>query len=232
MEPASTLALVRQVETIAMLPCWAVMAAFDAPLPVPADGLFVHDAPVSWAARDGDAMRPEFNYLRDADYCSGASIMVPRTLFEQLGGFDTNFAPAYYEDTDLSWRGLSRGWRYRYVPEAVTRHIHAASTGEGTPTFQHYAERNRLVMLAKNAPAPMALQAAWRFALVTASYARRDIVRPLLGLHRPNVEQVRRRTLSFLGFLAMLPAILPERRRIRRAANVPDAAVVARLVPR
>jgi GT2 family glycosyltransferase len=163
-------------------------------------------------------------------WCGGSVLMRPAYLAD-VGLFDERFF-LYYEDTDLSWRGLSRGWRYRYVPEAVTRHIHAASTGEGTPTFQHYAERNRLVMLAKNAPAPMALRAAWRFALVTASYARRDIVRPVLGLHRPNVEQVRRRTLSLLGFLAMLPVILPERRRIRRAANVPDAAVVARLVPR
>jgi GT2 family glycosyltransferase len=163
-------------------------------------------------------------------WCGGSVLLRPAYLAD-VGLFDERFF-LYYEDTDLSWRGLSRGWRYRYVPEAVVRHVHAASTGEGTPTFQHYAERNRLVMLAKNAPAPLAFQAAWRFALVTASYARRDIVRPLLGLHRPNVEQVRRRAGSFLSFLRMLPSILPERRRIRRAATVPDAAVVARLVPR
>ena len=76
-------------------------------------------------------------------WCGGSVLMRPAYLAD-VGLFDERFF-LYYEDTDLSWRGLSRGWRYRYVPEAVTRHIHAASTGEGTPTFQHYAERNRLV---------------------------------------------------------------------------------------
>ena len=163
-------------------------------------------------------------------WCGGSVLLRPAYLAD-VGLFDESFF-LYYEDTDLSWRGLSRGWRYRYVPEAVVRHVHAASTGEGSFTFQYYAERNRLVMLAKNAPAAMAWHAAWRYALVTASYARRDLVRPVLGLHRPNVEQTRRRAVSFVGFLRMLPAILRERRRIRRAATVPDAAIVARLVPR
>jgi hypothetical protein len=163
-------------------------------------------------------------------WCGGSVLLRPAYLAD-VGLFDESFF-LYYEDTDLSWRGLSRGWRYRYVPEAVVRHVHAASTGEGSFTFQYYAERNRLVMLAKNAPLGMAWHAAWRYALVTASYARRDIVRPVLGLHRPNVEQTRRRVVSFAGFLRMLPAIRRERRRIRRAATVPDAAILARLVPR
>ncbi len=44
--------LARQVEAVTMLPCWAVMTVFDEPLPLLYDGLFVHDAPVSWAARN------------------------------------------------------------------------------------------------------------------------------------------------------------------------------------
>ena len=32
-------------------------------------------------------------------------------------------------------RGRAKGWRYRYVPTAVMRHLHAASSGEGTPIF-------------------------------------------------------------------------------------------------
>jgi GT2 family glycosyltransferase len=163
-------------------------------------------------------------------WCGGSVLFRPAYLAD-VGLFDERFF-LYYEDTDLSWRGIGRGWRYRYVPDAVARHVHAASTGEGTATFQHYVERNRLVMLAKNAPVGLASRAVWRFVLVTASYARRDIVRPLLGLHRPNPEQVRRRVGSFLGFLRLAPETLRERRRIKRAATVPDAAVVARLVRR
>ena len=163
-------------------------------------------------------------------WCGGSVLLRPSYLAD-VGLFDERFF-LYYEDTDLSWRGLTRGWRYRYVPEAVARHLHAASTGEGSATFQYYVERNRLLMLAKNAPLRMAAHAVWRFALVTASYARRDIVRPVLGLHRPRPEQVRRRVVSLAGFLKLVPAMMADRRRLRRAPTVPDAVVASRLVRR
>lgn len=162
-------------------------------------------------------------------WCGGSVLFRPAYL-DDVGLFDERFF-LYYEDTDLSWRGQGRGWRYRYVSGAVTRHIHAASTGEGTPIFQHYVERNRLFMLVKNAPPALARQAVVRYVLVTASYARRDIVRPVLKGRRPNPTQVLRRVKSFLGFLRVLPGALAARRRIRRAATVPDEILLSRLTP-
>jgi GT2 family glycosyltransferase len=162
-------------------------------------------------------------------WCGGSVLFRPAYL-DDVGLFDERFF-LYYEDTDLSWRGQGRGWRYRYVPGAVTRHIHAASTGEGSPIFQHYVERNRLFMLVKNAPRAMAWPAVVRYVLVTASYARRDIVRPVLKARRPNPTQVLRRVKSFLGFLRVLPGALAARRRIRRAATVPDEILLSRLTP-
>ena len=53
--------------------------------------------------RFGDPSDPRYNMRREADYCSGAAIMLPRALLEKLGGFDTRYAPAYYEDTDLAF---------------------------------------------------------------------------------------------------------------------------------
>src|SRR5690606_28344323 len=103
---------------------------------------------------------------------------------------------------------------------------------EGSPVFQHYVERNRLLMLVKNAPARLAAGAVFRYVLTTASYARRDIVAPLLGLHRPRPTVVVRRVRSFLSFLGLLPATLAERRRIRRAATVGDDELLAWAVRR
>jgi GT2 family glycosyltransferase len=158
-------------------------------------------------------------------WCGGSVLLRPRYLAD-VGLFDERFF-LYYEDTDLSWRGRTRGWRYGYVPDAVVRHVHAASTGEGSPVFQHYVERNRLLMLAKDAPRDLAWGAVWRYVLVTLSYARRDIVRPVLRLHRPNVEQVRRRLASFAGFASLAPAMLRDRWRIRRRATVGDGELRA-----
>jgi len=163
-------------------------------------------------------------------WCGGSVLFRPAYLAD-VGLFDERFF-MYYEDTDLAWRGRIRGWRYRYVPDAVVRHVHAAFTGEATPIFQHYVERNRLLMLVKDAPRDMAVRAVVRYVLITASYARRDLVRPLLGLHRPNPTQVRRRLGSFGGFLRLLPAMLVDRWRIRRRAKVGDGDLRAWFVPR
>jgi GT2 family glycosyltransferase len=163
-------------------------------------------------------------------WCGGSVLFRPAYLAD-VGVFDDRFF-LYYEDTDLSWRGRSRGWRYRYVPDARVRHIHAASTGEGTPVFQHYVERNRLLMLVKNAPAGMAARAVWRYLLTTLSYARRDIVAPLIGRRRPRPTIVWRRVRSFADFLRLLPGSLAARRRIRRAATVDDDELLAWTVRR
>jgi GT2 family glycosyltransferase len=160
----------------------------------------------------------------------GGGVLLRRRYLEEVGLFDERFF-LYYEDTDLAWRGRSRGWRYGYVPESRFRHIHAASSGEGSALFQHYVERNRLLMLTKNAPRALAAGAVARYALITASYARRDVVAPVLRGHRPNLVLLRRRSRSFLAYLALLPAMLVARYRNRRRQVVADPELVAWAVP-
>lgn len=87
---------------------------------------------------------PRFNYLRSVDYCSGASIMVPRQLFLELNGFDELYRPAYYEDTDLALRLRQRGHAVLYQPTSVVVHhegiSHGTDEGQG---LKHYQLRNR-----------------------------------------------------------------------------------------
>lgn len=76
-----------------------------------------------------DAEASEYNYLKEVDYLSGCSIMVRRTLWEQLGGFDTRFAPAYYEDADLAFSIRQLGYRVIYQPLSVVTHYEGVSNG-------------------------------------------------------------------------------------------------------
>ncbi|HZV23572.1 MAG TPA: glycosyltransferase [Luteimonas sp.] len=87
---------------------------------------------------------PRFSYLRDADYASGAAIAIPRALFLRLGGFDTRYAPAYYEDTDLAFAVRDAGLRVLYQP--ASRVVHDEGTSSGTDTAsgaKAYQVRNR-----------------------------------------------------------------------------------------
>ena len=77
--------------------------------------------------RDAD----EYRYLtpRNVDYCSGASILVRTELFRKLNGFDERFAPAYFEDVDLSFAFRKMGFHTRYEPNSVVIHHEGGSHG-------------------------------------------------------------------------------------------------------
>lgn len=154
-------------------------------------------------------------------WCGGA-VLLRSSYLDDVGLFDERFF-LYYEDADLSWRGHARGWRYRSVPSSRVRHVHAASTVEGSELFAYYVERNRLAMLAKNAPAAFVLKALLRYVRVTASYGIRDVVRPVLGAHRPRPMMVRRRLRAMAGFVQLLPYLLRQRRAVNARRTRPAA---------
>lgn len=83
---------------------------------------------------------PRYDYPREADYCSGAAIMIRKSLFEEFGGFDSLYKPAYYEDTDLAFKVRSRGLRVIYQPASRVVHFEGITggtdTGSGTKRFQ------------------------------------------------------------------------------------------------
>jgi GT2 family glycosyltransferase len=157
---------------------------------------------------------------------SGAAVLLRRAYLENVGLFDPRLF-LYYEDFDLSWRGRARGWRYLYVPESVVRHVHAASSIEGSQLFHHYVERNRLLVHVKNAPARAAAAVVGEFLRTTVRYTRRDVVRPLVRRQRPDPTWPARRIGSFAGFLRHLAPTLLERRRLR-ASNNRAGTVLAR----
>ena len=79
-----------------------------------------------------DPADPRFNFVREVDYCSGAAIALRATLFGELGGFDTHYAPAYYEDTDLAMQVRARGLRVLYQPRSVVVHFEGITSGTDT----------------------------------------------------------------------------------------------------
>ncbi|MFA7429806.1 MAG: tetratricopeptide repeat protein [Rhodospirillaceae bacterium] len=93
--------------------------------------------------------QPEFRFVRDADFVSGAFLLIPRPLWQTLGGFDTALAPAYYEDADLCLRVRRAGFRVVYDPAVLLTHVEGGSavTSDAAAAMMR---RNRLPFLARH----------------------------------------------------------------------------------
>lgn len=105
-----------------------------------AGGIFWKDGSAWNFGRNQSPAMPEFNYLKDADYCSGAAIAVPRATWRSLGGFDPAFTPAYCEESDLAYRVRAAGQRVIYQPFAEIIHhegkSHGVDTSAGIKAYQ------------------------------------------------------------------------------------------------
>ena len=77
-----------------------------------------------------EADRPEFNYVKEVDYISGASLMIRKKLWQEIGGFDERYAPAYCEDSDLAFEVRKRGYFVVYQPQSVVVHFEGISNGK------------------------------------------------------------------------------------------------------
>jgi GT2 family glycosyltransferase len=156
-------------------------------------------------------------------WCGGAVLLSVRYL-RDVGTFDDRYF-MYYEDTDLSWRGRLAGWHYRYVPASIVRHVHAASSKEGSSMFTHYVERNRFLTLARNAPWSWVADASYVFLRDTLVILDRDVARPVVHRRRPSPDLALRRLRAYAAFLKLLPGTLRSRRAQRAAADRRQAIV-------
>lgn len=94
--------------------------------------------------RFDDPADPRYNVRREADYCSGAAIMLPRALFDQLNGFDTRYAPAYYEDTDLAFAVREAGKKVMVEPRSCVVHFEGVTAGTDVSSgMKRYQTINR-----------------------------------------------------------------------------------------
>lgn len=133
-----------------------------------------------------------------------------------VGWFDDDFF-LYYEDTDLSWRLRADGWSIRYQPTAVLRHLHSASSTEWSPLWVFHVDRNRLLMLTKNATAALAMRAVAHYLLTTASMFARSVVQAVRARRRPPIRPTLLRLRVITSYLRLLPRMLSRRRGLSAA---------------
>ena len=87
---------------------------------------------------------PRFCYARQADYLSGAALLMPAKLWRKLGGLSTALEPMYFEDTDLAFKVRDAGYTTWFIPSSIVYHFEGMTSGtDVTSGFKKYQEINR-----------------------------------------------------------------------------------------
>ncbi|HBK83597.1 MAG TPA: dTDP-Rha--alpha-D-GlcNAc-pyrophosphate polyprenol alpha-3-L-rhamnosyltransferase, partial [Flavobacterium sp.] len=93
----------------------------------------------------------QFEAQEEIFWASGACLCIRKNIFDELGGFDTDFF-AHQEEIDLCWRAFNNGYKTIYTPESVVYHIGGATLNASSPLKTYLNFRNSLFMLVKNVP--------------------------------------------------------------------------------
>jgi len=141
-------------------------------------------------------------------------VLMPVRYLRDVGAFDERLF-LYSEDFELAWRGREHGWRYAYVPNSVLRHVHAASSVDGSNLKLFYDGRNQLLVAVRHASATSVVNVLGWYVRATASRALRDVVAPLLWGRPPTTEAVAVRARALASFARLAPAMVRERARAR-----------------
>ena len=85
-------------------------------------------------------------------FACGGAFMVNRQQYLDLGGFDSMYHPLYYEEIDLSYRALKRGWKVHYEPQSIAFHKVQATINrqEKRRSISLISARNNYLFVWKN----------------------------------------------------------------------------------
>ncbi|MGR5322977.1 glycosyltransferase [Vibrio sp. DNB22_17_1] len=84
-----------------------------------------------WNVGNGaNPIAPEFNYTRQADYLTGAAMCIKKSVWDAIDGFSAEYAPCYYEDTDIAFKVRDAGFKTVYTPMSQVVHFEGQSHGK------------------------------------------------------------------------------------------------------
>ena len=151
----------------------------------------------------------------------GAACLMARRVFDELGGFDDRFFVSH-EDVDLSYRARLRGYRCRYVADAVVAHHGSATLGRASAAAVFHGQRNLEWVYLKNTPLSLLVRTLPGHLVYTAAAALHFGRAGVLG---PFVR-------AKCAALAGVPRVLRQRADVQRTRRVDAAAIWALLEPK
>jgi GT2 family glycosyltransferase len=148
----------------------------------------------------------------------GAACLLPRRVFDEVGGFDEDFF-ASHEDVDLSYRARLLGYRCRYVADAVVRHHGSATIGRVSGFAIFHGQRNLEWLYIKNTPISLLFRTLPSHLLYVAA----------ASVHFARIGALGSFVKAKLAALSGMPRALRKRRHVQQTRRV-DAAVLRPLL--
>ncbi|MBC8283115.1 MAG: glycosyltransferase family 2 protein [Nitrospinae bacterium] len=150
-------------------------------------------------------------------FACGGAFMVDRKRYLELGGFDNLYHPLYYEEIDLSYRALKRGWEVRYEPKSIAYHkVQSTITKqEKRRSIELISARNNYLFVWKNILDPsLTLQ----FIFFIPIFLLRDLFR-----------LKSRFWIAFFMALKRMPAALKSRKKEKADTLFSDHEILGRI---
>lgn len=101
-----------------------------------AGGILWNDGTACGYGNGNNPLLPQYNYVKETDYITGACILTRKDLWDEIGGFDERYVPAYYEDTDYAFEVRKKGFKVVYQPDSIVIHYEGRSNGTDISTGQ------------------------------------------------------------------------------------------------
>lgn len=171
----------------------------------------------------------QYSKVEEVFAACGNGVALRTDSARAVGFFDERYF-MYYEDIDLSWRLRAQGGRIEYVPTAVLRHLHSASSTPWSPRWLFHVERNRLYTLTKDASGARAAKGVTRFVATTVKMAARLALTAARTRRRPALGQLKVRGKILGSYSHQLPGLLRTRRQLTRSAVIDRAELEKWLV--
>lgn len=160
--------------------------------------------------------RPGFLDKADSLWASGGSSAYRKSYWENFGGMDQAYNPFYWEDIDLSYRALKRGYEIKFDNRIIVRHEHEKGIirKQFSPEqIKRIAYRNQFLFVWKNADGINILQnLIWLPFHLLNAISRKD---------RPFIQ-------GYLDFLTKLPGIIKSRKNYKKIRS--DAQITQEII--
>ena len=161
---------------------------------------------------------------------STAGMLVKRSLFEELGGFDPSLE-LFRDDIDLGWRANIAGYSVICVGEAILYHAEAAASERRTVDVRDAILHRPLLLDRRNAALVLLANSSWwilpwvAIQLLFTSLGR-AILYLLAKLPGYAADEI-----AAIGLLIFKPSDLIKSRRYRKSSRVLTARVIKPFIP-